>query len=59
MYLMIGSIIGFDVTLLELPTGNGKSIMFGLLARYINKHLSDELGGKVVVVVPNDVLAAI
>jgi superfamily II DNA or RNA helicase len=59
MYLMLDSVRGFGTTLLQLPTGTGKSIMFGLMARYINKHLKDELGGKVVVVVPTEVLAAI
>jgi superfamily II DNA or RNA helicase len=39
----------------QLPTGTGKSLMFGLAARYTNS----KRGVKVVVVVPNEVLAAI
>jgi superfamily II DNA or RNA helicase len=59
MYLIIGGMNRCSTTLLQLPTGTGKSLMFGLLARYINTHLRDELGSKVVVVVPNEVLVAI
>lgn len=40
---------------MQLPTGTGKSFMFGLMARYINITLKC----KVVVVVPTEVLAAI
>jgi superfamily II DNA or RNA helicase len=41
--------------LLQLPTGTGKSLMFGLMSRYINKIQAK----KTVVAVPNKVLAAI
>jgi superfamily II DNA or RNA helicase len=41
--------------LIELPTGVGKSLMLGIMARFINAMW----GVKVVVVVPNEVLAAI
>jgi superfamily II DNA or RNA helicase len=40
---------------MQLSTGSGKSLMFGLMARHVNL----ERGVKVVVVVPNEVLAAI
>jgi superfamily II DNA or RNA helicase len=40
---------------MQLPTGCGKSYMFGMLARYLNLIL----GKKVAVVVPNETLAAI
>ena len=40
---------------MQLPTGTGKSLMFGLMARYLNT----TQGVKVTVVVPNEVLAAI
>lgn len=40
---------------MQLPTGTGKSFMFGLMARYLNLMQ----GVKVAVVVPNEVLAAI
>jgi superfamily II DNA or RNA helicase len=42
-------------TFMQLPTGTGKSLMFGLMARYTNSRR----GVKVVVVVPSKVLAAI
>jgi Rad3-related DNA helicase len=42
-------------TLMQRPTGTGKSLMFGLMSRYMNViH-----GQKTVVAVPNEVLAAI
>jgi len=41
-------------TFMQLPTGTGKSLMFGLMARYLNV----KNGVKVTVVVPNEVLAA-
>jgi superfamily II DNA or RNA helicase len=40
--------------LMQLPTGTGKSLMFGLMSRYINIIY----GNKTVVVVPNEILAA-
>jgi superfamily II DNA or RNA helicase len=40
---------------MELPTGTGKSLMFGLMARWLNLTMKK----KVAVVVPNEVLAAI
>jgi hypothetical protein len=40
---------------MQLPTGTGKSLMFGLMSRYINIIQ----GNKTVVAVPNEVLAAI
>lgn len=52
MYLLLTS--QHQRTLIQLVTGFGKSLMFGLLAQYINK----AFGSKVVVVVPNEVLAA-
>ncbi len=42
-------------TFMQQPTGTGKSLMFGLMARHVNL----ERGVKVVVVVPNEVLAAV
>jgi Rad3-related DNA helicase len=42
------------INLVQLPTGTGKSLMLGLLARHY--HLQ---GKKVAVVVPNEVLASI
>jgi superfamily II DNA or RNA helicase len=42
-------------TIMQLPTGTGKSLMFGLMSRYINIIQ----GKKTVVAVPNEVLAAI
>ena len=42
-------------TLIQLVTAFGKSMMFGLMARYLNLFY----GKKMVVVVPNEVLAAI
>jgi reverse gyrase len=39
---------------MQLPTGTGKSLMFGLMARYLNLQ-----GKKVAVIVPTEVLAAI
>jgi Rad3-related DNA helicase len=53
MYLMLTS--ANQRTLMQLPTGTGKSLMFGLMSRYVNKIY----GKKVVVAVPNEVLAAI
>jgi MoxR-like ATPase len=53
MYLMITS--ANQRTLMQLPTGTGKSLMFGLMSRYVNLiH-----GKKTIVAVPNEVLAAI
>ena len=40
---------------MQLPTGAGKSIMFGLMSRYKNFYGNE----KTAVVVPNEVLAAI
>jgi superfamily II DNA or RNA helicase len=45
----------YERTLMQLPTGSGKSLMLGLMARYLN--VSSAI--KAVVVVPNEVLAAI
>jgi superfamily II DNA or RNA helicase len=42
-------------TFTQLPTGTGKSLMFGLMARYLNF----TQGVKVAVIVPNEELAAI
>ena len=53
MYAILNS--GYKRTFMQLPTGTGKSLMFGLMARYTNSRR----GVKVVVVVPNKVLAAI
>jgi superfamily II DNA or RNA helicase len=53
MYAILNS--GYKRTFMQLPTGAGKSLMFGLMARYTNSRR----GVKVVVVVPNKVLAAI
>jgi superfamily II DNA or RNA helicase len=53
MYAILNS--GYKRTFMQLPTGTGKSLMFGLMARHVNL----ERGVKVVVVVPNEVLAAI
>ena len=55
MYLLIGGINAFSTTLLQLPTGTGKSLILGLLARYLNLHHIM----KIAVVIPNEVLAAI
>jgi superfamily II DNA or RNA helicase len=55
MYLILGGMNGFNATLLQLSTGTGKSYMFGLLAHYLNLFHNK----KMVVVVPNEVLAAI
>jgi len=55
MYLLLGGMNAFSTTLLQLATGTGKSLMFGLLARYLNYFHNK----KMVVVVPNEVLAAI
>jgi superfamily II DNA or RNA helicase len=55
MYLLLGGMNVFSTTLLQLATGTGKSLIFGLLARYLNLFH----GKKMVVVVPNEVLAAI
>jgi hypothetical protein len=52
MFLFVTSPL--KICLAQLPTGTGKSLMFGLLARYFNL-----LGKKVAVIVPNEVLAAI
>ena len=54
MYLLLGGINVFSTALLQLATGTGKSLMFGLLARYLNL-LHHK---KMVVVVPNEALAA-
>lgn len=53
MYLMLTST--YLRTLMQLPTGTGKSLMFGLMSRYVNKIYAK----KTVVAVPNEVLAAI
>ena len=53
MFLMLTST--HQRTLMKIPTGTGKSLMFGLMSRYINKIYAK----KTVVAVPNDVLAAI
>jgi hypothetical protein len=53
MYLMLTST--YLRTLMQRPTSAGKSLMFGLMARYLNIIFNS----KVVVVVPNEVLAAI
>jgi superfamily II DNA or RNA helicase len=53
MYAILTS--EYKRTFMQLPTGTGKSLMFGLMARYTNS----KRGVKVVVVVPNKVLAAI
>ena len=53
MHLMLTS--AHVRTLMQLPTGTGKSLMLGLMARYLNLIC----GLKVAVVVPNDVLAAV
>ena len=53
MYAILTS--GYKRTFMQLPTGTGKSLMFGLMARCTNLRR----GAKVVVVVPNEVLAAI
>ncbi len=53
MYLIVESV--YKRTLIQLPTGTGKSLMFGLMSRYFNLIL----GKKSVVAVPNEVLAAI
>jgi superfamily II DNA or RNA helicase len=53
MYAILNS--GYKRKFMQLPTGTGKSLMFGLMARYTNSRR----GVKVVVVVPNKVLAAI
>jgi superfamily II DNA or RNA helicase len=55
MFLLLGGMNAFNTTLLQLSTGTGKSYMFGLLARYLNLFYNK----KMVVVVPNEVLAAI
>jgi reverse gyrase len=39
---------------MQRPTGTGKSLMFGLMSRYMNVIY----GHKTVVAVPNEVLAA-
>jgi len=53
MYLLLNS--QHHWILIQLTTGFGKSFMLGLMARYLNLiH-----GKKVIVVVPNEVLAAI
>ena len=52
MYLLLNS---QHRTLIQLVTGFGKSFMLGLMARYINLVHNK----KVIVVVPNQVLAAI
>ncbi len=44
-----------SISLIQLVTGFGKSMMFGLMARYLELFYNK----KMVVVVPNEVLAAI
>jgi hypothetical protein len=46
---------GHRSTLMQLATGTGKSLMFGLMAHFVNT----EFKCKVAVVVPNETLAAI
>jgi superfamily II DNA helicase RecQ len=53
MYVLLNSI--YKRMFMQLPAETGKSLMFGLMARYLNL----TKGVKVVVVVPNEVLAAI
>jgi Rad3-related DNA helicase len=53
MFMMLTST--HQRTIMQLPTGTGKSLMFGLMSRYINIIQ----GKKTVVAVPNEVLAAI
>jgi hypothetical protein len=53
MFLLLNS--PHSRSLMQLVTGFGKSYMFGLMARYLNLFHNK----KVVVVVPNEVLAAI
>jgi ERCC4-related helicase len=51
MFLMITS--NKKLTLIELATGVGKSVMFALLAQYLCK----KTGKKVLVLVPSEILA--
>jgi superfamily II DNA or RNA helicase len=53
MFFILNS--GHSSTLMQLATGTGKSLMFGLMARFINA----ELKYKVAVIVPNETLATI
>ena len=53
MFFILNS--GHSSTLMQLATGTGKSLMFGLMAHFINT----ELKYKVAVVVPNETLATI
>jgi superfamily II DNA or RNA helicase len=53
MYLLLTS--QHQRTLVQLVTGFGKSLMFGLMAQYLNQTYNT----KVVVVVPNETLAAV
>jgi len=53
MHLML--ISTHKTTLMQLPTGTGKSLLFGLMSRYLNIIYEN----KTVVAVPNEVLAAI
>jgi superfamily II DNA or RNA helicase len=53
MFFILNS--GCRSTLMQLATGTGKSLMFGLMAQFI----SNELKCKVAVVVPNKTLATI
>jgi MoxR-like ATPase len=52
--MFLFAIFPTKICLAQLPTGTGKSLMFGLLARYLNLQ-----GQKVAVIVPNEVLTAI
>jgi superfamily II DNA or RNA helicase len=55
MFLLLDGMNAFNTTLLQLSTGTGKSLMFGLMSCYLNKFHNK----KMAVVVPSEVLAAI
>jgi superfamily II DNA or RNA helicase len=55
MYLLLKVHTEHKISLMQLPTGTGKSLMFDILARYLDLFYDF----KVAIVVPTEVLAAI